>query len=856
MIGMIRCSWNSIARGTLIVFYLGLSALCIHAQQSNPDSTGGGTGNSAGQTPALMPTNCSNPTAVFDPSCAGVLSNQSTGVPSDSSRSTDGQYKFDFSSEERQDRLLAPPSMETAPTPPLQHAPLPPEASTEFQKFVESSTGKMLPLYGSQLFGDVPSTFAPIDQAPVTSDYVIGPGDELLLRAWGSITFNLRRTVDRNGYIYIPNVGQLQVSGLRFTDARDFIAAQIGRVFQRFQVSVEMGHLRSVQIFIVGKARRPGTYTVSSLSTVVNAIFVAGGPTSSGSMRRIQLKRNSQTIAEVDLYNLLLKGDKSSDVAILPGDVIYIPPAGPRVALTGSVNEPAIYETKPGETVGSLLEMEGGLTSLATEQSAELERFEDQNGRHVMDIRLDAAGRETKLHDGDVLWVRALVPQYKDAVTLRGNVANPGRYAWHTGMRIRDLIPNKEMLITRQYWQQYNKLGLPSAESRSESSENKPAPMSSPANTDMRTDTMQNDISHENNSSQHIANIAASSIYHDDRNSSINKASVAGLSARSHVGTPVAAIDWDYAVIERLDKETLTSSLIPFHLGRLLLQGDDTENIELRPGDIITIFSQADVLVPQERQRKLVRLEGEFEASGVYSVHPGETLRQLVARAGGFTPQAYLYGSSFTRESTRLQQQARLDDYVTHLEEDIQRSAANRSSTVITPAEAAVTTATLESQKTLVSKLRQLRATGRIVLGMGARARSLDEIPDIPLEDGDAFIVPSVPSNVSVIGAVYDQNSFLYKPSSETNDYLDLAGGFTRNADDGHMFVIHADGSVVSRNSHPRRHGPLNTAKLNPGDAIVVPEKINKSTLLRGLTDWSSIFSQFALGAAAVNVIR
>lgn len=836
MIQMIRTSWNA-ATGLVLFAFLAACPFSLSAQQMSGQTPG------ANEQMPMQQANCSTPAAVFDPACVGLRNQNSALVPDSTSRPAN-EPQFDFSSEERQQRLDESAGRTTA-MPSAQPVPvrqLPPEPPTDFQKFVESSIGQMLPLYGAQLFVDAPSTFAPVDQIPVTNDYVIGPGDELLVRAWGSITFNLRRTVDRNGYIYIPNIGQIQVSRLRFSEVHDFLQAQIGRVFQRFQLSVEMGRLRSVQVFVVGKARRPGTYTVSSLSTVVSTLFAAGGPSAAGSMRSIQLKRNGQVAAEVDLYNLLLKGDKAADIAILPGDIIYIPPAGPRVALAGSVSEPAIYEVKKGEDLGGLLEMEGGLTSLATEQFAQMERFDKQSGRHIEDVRLDDSGLKKQLQDGDILWVRSMVPRFNDAVTLRGNVANPGRYAWKPGMHLRDLIPNQEILLTRQYWQQHNKLGVPS-------------PKPDPTMADTDTAKTQPAPDQPLQPSQHVASVAASSSYYDDKDAK-DKPMIAGLTSKTSVGTQVPAIDWDYAVIERLNKKDLSSSLIPFHLGKLLLQGDESENLELHPGDIVTIFSQADVLVPQQRQRKLVRLEGEFQSSGVYSARPGETLRQLVARAGGLTPEAYLYGSSFARESTRMQQQARLDDYATRLEQDIQRAGANKSGSVISPAEAAVTAATIESQRELIAKMRQLRATGRIVLEMSPTAHNLADIPDIPVEDGDVFVVPSVPTNVSVIGAVYDQNSFLFNSTAKASDYLSLAGGYTRNADQSHIFVIRADGSVFSRNAKTRHQGSVENAKLNPGDAVVVPERINKSTLLRGLTDWSSIFSQFALGAAAVNVIR
>ena len=308
------------------------------------------------------------------------------------------------------------------------------------------------------LFRDVPATFAPLDRVPVPENYVVGPGDELLLRAWGSIAFYLRVTVDRSGSIYIPHVGQVQLAGVKFSELRSYLEGQIATSFKKFDLSVEMGQLRAIQIFVVGRTRRPGSYTISSLSSLVDALFVSGGPSSTGSMRRIEVRRGSSVVTELDLYNFLLNGDKSKDIPLLPGDVVYVRPAGPRVALTGSVSQPAIFEIRSGETVGDVLAMAGGLTSLATLQSGELERIDSSGVRHVIEIHFDAAGLKMPLADGDILRVLSIVPRFDNAVTLRGNVANPGRYAWHAGMRITDLIPDKDALLTRSYWKRKNGL--------------------------------------------------------------------------------------------------------------------------------------------------------------------------------------------------------------------------------------------------------------------------------------------------------------------------------------------------------------------------------------------------------------
>jgi protein involved in polysaccharide export with SLBB domain len=318
-------------------------------------------------------------------------------------------------------------------------------------------------------------------------------------------------------------------------------------------------------------------------------------------------------------------------------------------------------------------------------------------------------------------------------------------------------------------------------------------------------------------------------------------------------------IDWSYAVVERTNPQTLQPSLIPFNLGAVVLQHDESADLDLEPGDVITVFSDADIRVPRAQQTRYVRLEGEFVHAGVYSVQPGETLRQLVIRAGGLTDQAYLYGSQFTRESTRLEQQQRLDEYVAALSYQIQITGSNLAASVVSPQQAAVAGSSEASQRELINRLHQVRATGRIVLHIDPMHATIDSLPDLPLEDGDRFVVPPIPSTVGVVGSVYDANSFVYLPHRDAGGYLKTSGGPNRNADRRQIFIIRADGSVVSRQYLSRsvwEGDQFDRLPVYPGDTIVVPTSVNKATLLRGLTDWSSVFSQFALGAAAIEILK
>ncbi|WP_353065356.1 SLBB domain-containing protein [Tunturibacter psychrotolerans] len=828
--------------------------------------------------------------------------------------------------------------------------PLPLNSPTEFQQLVANSIGKMLPLYGVDLFRNLPSTFAPLNLVPVTPDYVVGPGDELLIQMWGQVNLNGRFLVDRSGSIFVPQVGSVHVAGVKFEQMHDFLKGQVGRIFRNFDLNVNLGQLRSIQVFVVGQARRPGSYTISSLSTLTNALFATGGPTPQGSLRHIQLKRGGKVVVDFDLYDLLQRGDKSKDEQLLPGDVIYIPPVGPQVAVAGSVNEPAIYELRSqgDTTVGEVLELAAGLTSVASGQRVRLERVDERRRRSMIEITLDAQGRATVMQDGDLLELKAVVSQYKDAVTLRGNVANPGRYTWKPGMRVHDLLPDKDALITREYWLKRSQLGQPTltyiptcppqtpfgipnlrygipvgeeglnpnwrySSTRnpnliglafgSEEGSNYQIPTGDrDAETEAATDggldcakisASQTALSGINDryTPSAAANAANSSNSTNNQNANTNGNSNAsgllqngsqsnpppqnrvsaasaslGLTAasasagefrpRNNVKLSEPDIDWSYAVIERQSKVNLTTSLLPFNLGKVVLGGDTTQDFELLPGDVVTIFSKADIRVPQEQQTRFVRLEGEFVSSGVYSVLPGETLRQLVERAGGFTSEAYLYGSEFTRESTRRVQQQRLNQYVDEIALQVSTNASNNAGRSISAQDSAAAAAAQEQNQNIVNSLRQARATGRIVLDLKPDSHDLSQLPDLPLEDGDRFIVPRVPSTVSVDGAVYNQNSFAYDQERRLGGYIRLAGGSNRDADKSRAYVIRASGSVISKQySSSLRGNNFDSLHLYPGDTVVVPLNLTRGNTIRLIVDIAQIVGQFGLAIAAANVV-
>jgi protein involved in polysaccharide export with SLBB domain len=727
-------------------------------------------------------------------------------------------------------------------------------SASEFQNFVANSVGVVLPIYGQSLFQNPPSTFAPMDQAPVPADYVIGPGDQLLIRGWGQVSIQERVVVDRNGQIFIPRVGAFTVAGVKYSDLEDDLKHEISRVFRNFELSVSLTQLRSIEVYVLGNAKRPGNFTISSLSTLVNALFASGGPSNSGSMRDIKVNREGKTITTFDLYDLLVFGDKSKDIKLLPGDVIYIPPVGPEIAIVGSVNVPAIYEVK-GEDLRGAIRLAGGLTALAGGQQLTIERIEKRTTRTVNTYPMNGSGLEAKLQDGDVIRVISISPRFENAVTLRGSVANPGRFPWKAGMRLSDLIPDKNMLLSRAFWNAQNRIiggcepempneltapsylrtpremqqapngaagqgsGYPQTGSPQTSKQTQLAPGAAAQGGQGLRPQQRTLQSAQLTSVQELTQPCSRSI-----------GSETELSKDIRRSAP--EINFDYALIQRLNPADLTTRLIPFDLGKLVLQRDPKADLELVSGDIVTIFTQRDVRVPQLKQAKFALVEGEVRVPGVYKIEAGDTLRTVIRRAGGVTPDAYLFATQLRRESVRREQE--------HLLEQTLASAGAQD----------------EAQRQALAQLRTNLATGRIVLQMNPSAVSIDAYPEIVLEDGDSILIPPQVKTVSVGGAVYNQSAYLYHSGMRVEDYVRQAGNGARNADLKHLLVVRADGSIMgpSRGSGGFWKSSLKNAQVIPGDTIVIPVK-PPSQFSKNLQLWTQVAGQLAITAASLAVV-
>jgi protein involved in polysaccharide export with SLBB domain len=679
-------------------------------------------------------------------------------------------------------------------------APARPEAPSQFQRFVQEATGKSLAHFGGPLF-DAPDNYDPDNSLPVPANYILGPGDEIRLQVWGAVDFNATLVIDRNGQVLVPKVGVVPLNGVAMRDLEGVLRGSLSKVFANFSLNANLGRLRSIQIYVMGQAKQPGTFVVSSLSTLVNALLISGGPNTSGSMRHIQLQRNGKTVTEFDLYDLIAKGDKSKDAPLLPGDVIVIPPAGPRVAVTGAYDQTGIYELKDASTnLADILALGGGALSTANTQKVLLERITPGQipARQVQDLALDAAGLKQTLRDADVITLLPISPAFSNAVTLRGNVAFPLRYAFRPGMKVSDLIPESGALIQSDYYSRKNIM--------------------------VQRET--------------------------------GKA-VTGERVINDVKNLLEEINWDYAAIERLNRKDVRTELIPFNLSKAINDKDPANNLLLQAGDIVTIFGVNDLPVPLEKRTQFARISGEVMVPGVYQIKPGDTLPDLIKRAGGLSSNAFAYGTVFTRESTRVQQQDNLNKSISRMEKEINAQNASALQNVTDSEKGSVLQSQIAGQRILLSRMQGLKASGRISLELDPNNPAP---PPIALENGDEISIPHRPSFVGVFGEVLAENSFIHKQNFSVNDYLDKAG-LTRDADTDNLMVIRADGTVES---NARRSSFLSAGlmgkKVNPGDTIFVPGVIDRrsaySQFIQGAKDWTTILYQFGLGAAALKTIR
>ena len=789
---------------------------------------------------------------------------------------------------------------------PLQKTyPMTPLKQNEFQKFILETSGFKLPLFGLDFFENLQTNysvrgmetpslsltsgaFAPLDNSPVNDDYAVGPGDQIVVRGWGSLTVDIKLTVDRNGQLSIPKIGSLNVAGVKASKLESVIKTAFSKYYKDFELSVTLGQLRSITVYVVGQARRPGSYFLSSLSTLASGLFATGGPNSNGSMRRVQLKRGGQVITEFDLYKFLTEGVSTSDVKLIDGDVIYIPPAFGYVAIVGKVNTPAVFELKSNdESLEQILKIAGGLPVVADPKKVTLERLDSskKQTRSVEDFPLDSNGLHKTLKNGDLLTILTITPELSNAITLRGSVAQPIRVAWREGVRISDLIPNREALISRDSIRRQNETLFDSNQRERALREREMIPgdllddaeltarSNKPKNTDFTTLSNALVLECQNDPNQlkckDVRDVESFRAYREGRlfkdqatNLDNNLKQTQSQTLTDRIGNLYDEINWDYAVIERLKRSDLSVTLIPFNLNNVLNDQKDPDNQLLQPGDVITIFSTNDLSVPISKRRITVRVEGEISKPGVYQAKPGDTLSTIIQRAGGLTHDAYLYGAAFYRDEVRRSQLENLQKLIKRVEAEsnaalLQASQSTGASTNPTAVQARVLAAQA-AQKQAMDRIRNLKPEGRIALTQSPDLYNrIETLPEIRLQNGDRLVIPTRPDFVYIYGAVNTESALLYKSEQTVNDYLKLSG-VTASADKNTAILLRANGSALT-NTGSWSNTVLST-KVMPGDSIVIPDKLDLETtwssVIRNTVDITQIFYQLGLGAAAIKVLH
>jgi polysaccharide biosynthesis/export protein len=664
-------------------------------------------------------------------------------------------------------------------------------AGFEFAQFVAQSTGKALKVFGSDVLRESKRP-GDVDAVTVPATYRVGPGDELLIRAWGQIDMNVQIQIDRSGQIFLPKVGQTMVAGLAVEELAGHLRKVISRQYKDFELTATMGGLRNVQYYTSGFAAMPGMHSVSSAATLLHAAMAAGGPGLNADPRRVVVRRLGAPPLGMDMYEMLVDGNRGGDPQIKPGDVIHFEPSRGLAAVSGQVNREAIFHVRNGDSVADLLRFAGGLTTTADDTRVRVERL-DKARRVVEEIALNTEGLNRPVRAGDLLMVLPVSQRIDNAVTLRGNVAVPLRSPWRDGMRVSDLIPNAEALVRPAALAQRNE-----------------------RNTMERLADPMRDID---------------------------------------IARDYPEVNWDFATIERLDPLTHTVSVLSFNLGRVLFQKDANENLALKAGDNVIVYSRKDFEQPESKKLRLVRIEGEVARPGLYTTEVGETLVSLIRRAGGASDQAYYFGTRFNRVSAKKLEEQRLKQAADRIEQDYLRRLARRSQNVVQQEDAMNANAEYEAIKALISKLRNYRAEGRVTLDLKGLGAKFDDLPTLVLEDGDTIVIPNKPSTVTLTGAVVQEGSILWKQGSSLAHYVERAGGARSHADEDGMVVLRADGSV--RAAKTGAWGGMSSIgnDINPGDTIFVPEDTERVSKTRTLRDWTSILYQFGIGATALKVL-
>lgn len=836
--------------------------------------------------------------------------------------------------------------------------------------------------FGYEIFSQAPTTFAPVEGIPVPSDYVIGPGDTFIVQVFGVSDVEYRLVVTRDGKLLVPEIGGLDLAGLTFNEAKEVIRSKISKSRIGAKTIVTIADLHTIQIMMVGEVVKPGSYTVSGLSSLLNTLITTGGVKRTGSLRNIQVRRNNKIVATLDLYDVLLKGVNASNIYLRQGDVVFVPPIGKTVSIAGEVHRPAIYELKNEKRVEDVVSLSGGLLPTAAGQKSHIERITDSGLRTLVSLDLQQTGGQKPVKNGDLIRVFSALNKMENVVLLNGHVIAPGGYEWRPNMRVSDLIKTRQILrqsvdydiaiiqrelpspkrIKTLYFDLGNALDDPSSvdnlklkprdqviifdtanarhkqvagavqKMKKQSSAYDPPhivelkgylqhtgvfPLQYGARllevlelgggiqegTDMKYVLLVRKYNNEERIEFIRVNLAAD--YHCDRNpvilpedkiyvfdykmerAPLIRDDLDQLKKQTGFGdlTPVLTVTGSvispgmYPLTPGMrieDLITAAGGMVEKAFGgsailsrQELINGEFTvtdhmdiryQSSKLLGFDSSKILHPYDHLILKEKPEwvnkpKMVKLEGEFTYPGEYRVGKRETLCSLVQRAGGFTEDAYLFGSVFLRDSVKKREQEALDRIYEDLDDllvDVHLSPGVNKDTKLP-----VNKAALEIKK-IINQLGKPKAAGRLVVDIQSAVNACNERNDIVLEDGDRIIVPKYSNEVSVVGQVYHPTSHFYREDRAVFDYINLSGGTKELAMREHTYIVQANGEVMTVRSAYSSWGWLGDAKnikVTPGATIYVPLSVDRINGREFTESWVEIVYKLVISAASMKYL-
>jgi len=716
------------------------------------------------------------------------------------------------------------------------------------------SAGGQLRRFGSDAFviGTGNANELPMD-LPVGPDYVLGPGDNIVVNMWGGRSQRLNVTIDRQGQIALPEAGTITLDSLTIAQAQAAIQKALSTQFQDEHVEISLGRLRMVRVYVVGDVQRPGAYDVSSLSTPLSALYAAGGPTSHGSLRILRQYRGRLLVRQIDLYDFLLHGVRSNTDRLLPGDTIMVPPVGPQVTVQGMVHRPAIYELNGEESLNQVLDLAGGPLVSANLKQINVERIEAHQRRTMVSLDLpdDTEAMNQKLaafhvQSGDNVVISQILPYNQQAVYLEGHVFRPGKYPYHEGMTLSDLLHSyQDVMPEPADHAELIRLLPPDFKPQTISLSLSDVLIGNNPILLQPFDLLRLFGRYEIDSPQ--VSIEGQVLRPGDYPMS-NAMTVAGLVEMAGGFKRSAyrdSADLTSYTVQNGQKVIIDHRLVDVEKA---IEGDKAADVPLKPGDVVSIRQ----LAGWQDVGASITLTGEVEHPGNYGIEQGERLSSVIKRAGGFREGAYPTAAVLNRVQVReLGEQARQE-----LIRRLEVTPVNFRPGAMSAQEQTTTQQSLDTQRQhILGVLRSHPASGRQVINVSSDYNTWQNTSaDIEMRAGDTLMIPKRPTFVMVTGQVYNTTAISYVPGRNVGWYLQKAGGATPSGDKKEIYVLRADGSVVAQ-SNSWINGNLMNLRLRPGDAIVVPEKlIGGSPVWRNIIAAAQIMSSVALTGAVAGI--